>query len=282
MRDADVMKILGPPDEFGALPDTETYRGILKPDGTLEFKHPDKAPKLGNALIWKYGDIKFHFDRESRQVWKIFSDDFDIPRGGEKIDLDSWAIRACSSQEEMEHALNASGIFYEYKEAPDPGRCTEITLASGVQLSFVDDGMDEEALRVVSPLGLCAVSYSERSWITATAPPRLPRVEKTNPMHWFWRVTIALAAGSMLGLFVGSIVMFMTMPLLSPSGPDDSPAYILSLLLVPQLVAIFVYGYLTRYYGQQAVLERETRCRKCEYILRGISEPRCPECGERI
>ncbi len=28
--------------------------------------------------------------------------------------------------------------------------------------------------------------------------------------------------------------------------------------------------------------ERETRCRKCGYILRGITEPRCPECGERI
>jgi hypothetical protein len=26
----------------------------------------------------------------------------------------------------------------------------------------------------------------------------------------------------------------------------------------------------------------ETRCRKCGYTLRGISEPRCPECGERI
>ena len=26
----------------------------------------------------------------------------------------------------------------------------------------------------------------------------------------------------------------------------------------------------------------ETRCRSCGYILRGITEPRCPECGERI
>ncbi len=26
----------------------------------------------------------------------------------------------------------------------------------------------------------------------------------------------------------------------------------------------------------------ETHCRKCKYILKGISEPRCPECGERI
>jgi predicted RNA-binding Zn-ribbon protein involved in translation (DUF1610 family) len=26
----------------------------------------------------------------------------------------------------------------------------------------------------------------------------------------------------------------------------------------------------------------ETRCRKCGYILRGITEPRCPECGTSI
>ncbi len=28
--------------------------------------------------------------------------------------------------------------------------------------------------------------------------------------------------------------------------------------------------------------DRETRCRKCAYILRGLTEPRCPECGEKI
>ena len=26
----------------------------------------------------------------------------------------------------------------------------------------------------------------------------------------------------------------------------------------------------------------ETRCRKCGYILKGLSEPRCPECGTPI
>ncbi len=29
-------------------------------------------------------------------------------------------------------------------------------------------------------------------------------------------------------------------------------------------------------------LDHETRCRKCAHILKGLSEPRCPECGERI
>ena len=28
--------------------------------------------------------------------------------------------------------------------------------------------------------------------------------------------------------------------------------------------------------------EGQTRCRKCRHILRGITEPRCPECGEPI
>jgi len=28
--------------------------------------------------------------------------------------------------------------------------------------------------------------------------------------------------------------------------------------------------------------DEETRCRKCLHILRGLTEPRCPECGTMI
>lgn len=34
--------------------------------------------------------------------------------------------------------------------------------------------------------------------------------------------------------------------------------------------------------GKTRADHRETRCRKCAHILRGLTEPRCPECGERI
>jgi hypothetical protein len=44
-------------------------------------------------------------------------------------------------------------------------------------------------------------------------------------------------------------------------------------------VWMYVYEYM--YSGKVETLN-ETRCRKCNYILRGISEPRCPECGEKI
>ena len=58
-------------------------------------------------------------------------------------------------------------------------------------------------------------------------------------------------------------------------------------LIASLFSAIFVLAALGAYGIATRVLERkptvgETRCRKCSYILRGISEPRCPECGERI
>ena len=33
--------------------------------------------------------------------------------------------------------------------------------------------------------------------------------------------------------------------------------------------------------GRRPLSSTETLCRNCGYILRGISEPRCPECGVR-
>jgi hypothetical protein len=43
-------------------------------------------------------------------------------------------------------------------------------------------------------------------------------------------------------------------------------------------VAVVVYGLLWR----GGTKPQYTRCRKCGYILHGLSEPRCPECGEPI
>lgn len=45
---------------------------------------------------------------------------------------------------------------------------------------------------------------------------------------------------------------------------------------------IAVYALLTSRLGSTGTHSAQTCCRKCGYILRRISEPRCPECGERI
>jgi heme A synthase len=47
------------------------------------------------------------------------------------------------------------------------------------------------------------------------------------------------------------------------------------------LTATACFGWLLVFLGR-ARGDHETHCRKCNHILRGISEPRCSECGERI
>lgn len=47
----------------------------------------------------------------------------------------------------------------------------------------------------------------------------------------------------------------------------------------PFAAALLTYGATTRRRSPRS--DNDTHCRKCAYILRGLSEPRCPECGER-
>jgi hypothetical protein len=85
-------------------------------------------------------------------------------------------------------------------------------------------------------------------------------------LHWFWRMLL-----SVLPAFVYLLVLMPTSDLAT------------ALLLLPSvLTGIGVYAILTRYLGPRAPTDSEPRCRICGHILRGIKEPRCPECGERI
>ncbi len=60
--------------------------------------------------------------------------------------------------------------------------------------------------------------------------------------------------------------------------PFATFAITLALTVPGLLVAVFVHRALAKH----ALADGECRCRKCGYILRGLSEPRCPECGERL
>ncbi len=105
-------------------------------------------------------------------------------------------------------------------------------------------------------------------------------------MHWFWRA--AIAAGityvAQRAISVGLVVV-MSPPGLQPLDYLRSMLFS-SLVWIPvglplAALPIPIYLALTRRFGPPNPA-RETLCRKCGYNLRGISEPRCPECGEQI
>jgi hypothetical protein len=114
-------------------------------------------------------------------------------------------------------------------------------------------------------------------------------------MHWFWRVTIAVVVGGLCG----TVYLVQN---LSLSGPFfEITNYTLNVFRIiyfispwykeipicfpfatlPIILSFGIYGILTYIFAREPIAN-ETRCRKCGYILRGIREPICSECGEKI
>ena len=136
-------------------------------------------------------------------------------------------------------------------------------------------------------------------------------------MHWFWRAVIAVvvAAGVLVSLenVIESLerdARFATATALGSStpavfAPDGSllqasePSSIVKLWpgsrraiqralriglqnAFALVLCLATYGVLTRTLGPRVPSDGHLRCRKYQHILRGLTEPRCPECGEAI
>jgi hypothetical protein len=101
-------------------------------------------------------------------------------------------------------------------------------------------------------------------------------------MHWFPRFAICLAATSATKYaFIGLLDYWLAF---APPGALGNVGWYLhffNIFGVPT-VPIVCWVILTRIYPPMPIPDPETRCRKCGYILRGLSEPRCSECGEVI
>jgi hypothetical protein len=89
-------------------------------------------------------------------------------------------------------------------------------------------------------------------------------------MHWFSRAAI--------GATVGFGASWIGLAIFSDLPPDKEVPF--AIAWVPAV--LFLTAAIASLLAPSPLIDGETRCRKCGYILRGISEPRCPECGERI
>lgn len=116
------------------------------------------------------------------------------------------------------------------------------------------------------------------------------RSAKLVSMHWLWRYLVAMTAGSACGLAGFGLYELLTHMTTSfrffiggmRAQFGQAGIVVLFGLLIPMTAAVAVYGLLTWRWGPRAADDNEVRCRKCRHILRGLTLPRCPECGEPI
>ena len=88
-------------------------------------------------------------------------------------------------------------------------------------------------------------------------------------------ITIGLALLAGLSWLAFSVLPSINSPWTTISYPS------VQMPMAIALTAAACFGWLLLWLSQRYG-DSETRCRRCHHILRGITEPRCPECGERI
>jgi hypothetical protein len=95
-------------------------------------------------------------------------------------------------------------------------------------------------------------------------------------MRWLWPALISILSACIFGVLLGYAFEGMAVGIIDDWVPHE--AYWVAWAAGVSTFAICVYARIQR--PTSGI--RETLCRRCGYNLRGISEPRCPECGERI
>ena len=92
------------------------------------------------------------------------------------------------------------------------------------------------------------------------------------------RIIVSVVVG---GIAVVAFYIVVGRTVVSGAGPTGTAAVVV-LLCAAFLVGPFVASVLTHALTPRERLDGHTRCGKCGYILKGLTEPRCSECGERI
>lgn len=113
-------------------------------------------------------------------------------------------------------------------------------------------------------------------------------------LHWVWRGIIAVSLG--VGLFCVQLLVTMAtvVPARAPERAvmaalgrvmewsERSTREITGIGLVYMPISVVACLVVYMLLGRWGDRFGESRCRQCNRVLRGLEEPRCPNCGEPI
>jgi hypothetical protein len=133
MTRSQIKALLGSPDEVGGV------------------SRKNKVPS-----IWKYGDIELHYKNDNDSLFMIYLDNFDIPNGGSKIDLEPWIIRRGISRKVVEEQMIQNQINYCVLESPYDENNSRLVIGIGIELLFIE----KQQSKFDPEEGLYSLSYS--------------------------------------------------------------------------------------------------------------------------
>ena len=135
MRDHEVAAILGKPDAVGGV-----------------------SNKYQNPSLWKYGDVEFCFNQQTRELSLIVITFWEpgFPSGGSAIQLDPWLIKGGLKLNELCRSLKSEGIEYREVEPINFGT-RELLVNSSISMIF-----NEDEKEFPDRTGLCKLCASER------------------------------------------------------------------------------------------------------------------------
>lgn len=94
----------------------------------------------------------------------------------------------------------------------------------------------------------------------------------------YWELAVALGLCSAGGTSITG-GQTLTSPPLWYDIVTECFFYVVCAAFVPLWLAIWAYHHIAR---RPPPSDGHTHCGKCGYILNGLTEPRCPECGQAI
>ena len=102
-------------------------------------------------------------------------------------------------------------------------------------------------------------------------------------IHWFWRATIAVAAGVALSWLVLLAVQHVALVYIR----THIFARITVFMIVPAIMSLIVYGALTHLFmrlheARETRRRRKGLCLQCGYNLTGNVSGVCSECGAKV
>jgi hypothetical protein len=119
-----------------------------------------QSRKQRRPLIWKYGDVEFHFRAEG-PLWLIHLDRFSAadrrPQGWGGLHVEPWIVHQGMAQEAFLTAAREIGLRYTVR--PEPQYNQEVVvLGSGVEAGFIS-----QPEPCSSPIGLAWLSRRQEA-----------------------------------------------------------------------------------------------------------------------